>query len=581
LPWDFEAKSKEPGTQFSICRGPKRPGIGDTYFLVSAPAGSAKQKGNTEPIQVMLPAIIHGRPELDPPTLGELADMLTARGVDLLSTLTSAVQELVEDGGVAATEDTFVILLLHIPVVREKDGPVERIAHRAYLTDHGTLELGVALGSLYFQNQKYYKEQTSGILAPASKDDWRAEKIMAIEVVSGLDRPSARRQSGITEEGPEGVLIGAGALGATMLDLWVRGGWGQWSVVDNDHIKPHNLVRHPADASHIGGSKADVARYRHDIIMQGASTMVAIHADACELDDEKLSPVLSTSKLIVDVSTTLEYPRLASTRDDFGRHVSAFVTPRGSDGVLLMEDENRTLRLRTLEAQYYRAVISADWGRDHLDGNLGTFWSGASCRDISVVMPYSRITAHAATLAEQIQKLSSQPEAAIRVWSHNELSGAVAAHSVPAHAERRISCKDIELFIDEGVIAKMMDTRNSHLPNETGGIVLGYYDFNVKAVVVVDALAAPSDSKSNSASFKRGVEGVVTAVAEASRRTADVVGYIGEWHSHPPGCRANPSKDDFFQLAYLALGMSQEGLPAVSLIVGTDGDLQALMCEVR
>ena len=50
--------------------------------------------------------------------------------------------------------------------------------------------------------------------------------------------------SGATPRGT-GVLVGAGALGGAMLDLWTRSGWGEWTVIDEDHIKPHNLVRHP------------------------------------------------------------------------------------------------------------------------------------------------------------------------------------------------------------------------------------------------------------------------------------------------------------------------------------------------
>jgi hypothetical protein len=82
--------------------------------------------------------------------------------------------------------------------------------------------------------------------------------------------------------------------------------------------------------------------------------------------------------------------------------MSAFVTPNGKTAVLLAEDAERSIRVRSLEAQYYRALIQEEWGNDHLEGNAGTFWSGAGCRDISVVMPYSRIVAHASTLAEQI-----------------------------------------------------------------------------------------------------------------------------------------------------------------------------------
>jgi len=116
---------------------------------------------------------------------------------------------------------------------------------------------------------------------------------------------------------------------------------------------------------------------------------------------------------------------------------------------------------------------------------------------------------------------------------------------------------------------------------ETGGILLGYHDQNIKATVIVEVMPAPADSQSSPAHFKRGVQGVLEAVQEAMRRTAGVVGYIGEWHSHPPGHGADPSPDDLYQLAYLALGMSHEGLPAVSIIVGADGDLQAMNCEVR
>jgi integrative and conjugative element protein (TIGR02256 family) len=148
-------------------------------------------------------------------------------------------------------------------------------------------------------------------------------------------------------------------------------------------------------------------------------------------------------------------------------------------------------------------------------------------------------------------------------------------HDVRVAAERRITLGDLDLFIDAGIERQMRDWRTRAFPNETGGIVLGYYDFNVQAVIVVAALPAPIDSKSGPCFFERGVAGLPETVAEASRRTAGIVGYIGEWHSHPPRHSASPSRDDFIQLADLALGMAEDGLPALQLIVG-DHDLQIL-----
>ena len=139
---------------------------------------------------------------------------------------------------------------------------------------------------------------------------------------------------------------------------------------------------------------------------------------------------------------------------------------------------------------------------------------------------------------------------------------------------------ELELFFDAGIEEKLRSMRLKSFPTETGGILLGYYDLNVKAVVIVDALPAPTDSKSSRTSFERGVAGLAAAVEDAARRTAGVVGYLGEWHSHPPGHSSHPSQDDILQLVYLALGMADDGLPAVSLIVG-EHDIQILQGEVR
>jgi len=111
-------------------------------------------------------------------------------------------------------------------------------------------------------------------------------------------------------------------------------------------------------------------------------------------------------------------------------------------------------------------------------------------------------------------------------------------------------------------------------------VLLGYYDFNVNAVVVVAGLPAPSDSKGSPGSFERGIAGLAETIRDAAKRTAGMVGYIGEWHSHPPDHSASPSRHDLVQLIHLALGMADDGLPAVQLIVG-EHDLQVLQGAVK
>lgn len=579
LPWNLSSLRKSADHRFVIVRGHERPDAGFTCFLEAVPKGAAVKTGTAAPIELVLQPILHGFVERDPATLGQLADILSRRGIDFLPSLREALQARVGDKGAAASaDDTYTVILLHIPICRSEGAEPVGMTHRAFVLLAGGLKLGVAAGALFVHEKTYFRE--AGLGDGPLATEWRSQLVLPMAVLSQNDTAAARRQSGVTEDGPVGVLVGAGSLGSAMLNFWGRAGWGRWTAIDKDHIKPHNLSRHVAYAQHVGYPKATVVAELHAAAIHAASEITPLNADATDFKPGAVADALSNAKLVVDASTTLEYPRAASMVDGFARHFSVFVTPTGNAGVLLAEDVQRMLRLRTLEAQYYRAVIQEDWGRTHLTGNTGSFWSGASCRDISVVMPYSRIMCQASTLAEQIPMAAAQDGAMIRVWQRDPVRGNVMVHDVPVATERRMQLGEFDLFVDANVELQLRDLRTNGFPNETGGVLIGYYDFNISAVIVVAALPAPSDSKSSSGSFERGIAGLAETVTEASRRTAGVVGYIGEWHSHPPGHSAAPSRDDLVQLVHLTLGMADDGLPGVQLIVG-EHDLQVLQGTVK
>jgi len=579
LPWDLEALRKNEEIRFMLARSAERPNRGFTLFLEAIPKNAQVKTGTTAPIELTLPPIVHGFVERDPATLGQLSDILSKRGVELLSVLASALQARVGPKGAAASaEDNSTVILLRIPICRAEGEAPTGLTHRAFISLVGGLQLGESTGALFSHNGQYFS--AAGVLGSEPATAWRKQPVFPMDVLQRNDALAARRQSGIAEAGPRAVLVGAGSLGSAMLNLWSRAGWGEWTVIDKDHIKPHNLSRHVAYARHIGDPKAEVVAGLNAAVMNGATEITPLNADASDLQQSVVKNALTNTQLVIDASTTLEYPRAVSAIDAIARHISVFITPNGNAAALLAEDAQRTLRLRTLETQYYRALIQQEWGRAHLTGNVGSFWSGASCRDISMVMPYSRIMGQASTLAEQIQAASAFEGPMIRVWQRDPMRGSVEVHDVPVSPERCMSLGEWSLFFDFGVEQQLRELRTKGFPNETGGVLLGYYDFNIGAVMVVAALPAPPDSKASRASFERGIAGLAEMVAEASRRTAGIVGYIGEWHSHPPGHSATPSHDDLIQLVHLALGMSDDGLPAVQLIVGED-DLRVLQGVVR
>lgn len=574
LPWNMQVLQQDLKTRFTIVRHGERRDQGFTCFL-DILREADQSSGAVAHIELTLPPVVHGLVEREPATLGQLAEILSRRNADLLYALKTELQGRVDESGLpVASENQCTIILLHIPICRTAESEPDTIVHRALLVPVGLLSLGVAAGALLLHDGRYFRDWMN----TQPSDAWQEQIVFPMDVLYRNSSEAARMQSGIVAPGPDAVLVGAGSLGSAMLNLWGRSGWGRWTVIDKDHIRPHNLSRHVAFSQHIGEPKAEVAAHLHDLAGAGATT--AIDADASDFTQDVIVQALSIAELVIDVSTTLEYPRSTSDRDDFARHMSAFVTPNGGAAVLLVEDRERTCRLRTLEAQYYRALIQETWGAVHLSGEASTFWSGAGCRDISVVMPYSRILAHASTLAEHIQAAAEGDKALIRVWQRDPVLGGVTVHDVPVFTEQCMRLGDFRVFIDHGVEHQLRALRTQGFPNETGGILLGYYDFNIDAVIVVAGLPAAPDSQGTAHSFKRGVVGQVAALEDAAKRTGGMVSYIGDWHSHPPGHSAAPSQDDLIQLAHLALGMAGDGLPAVQLIVG-ERDMRILQAEVK
>lgn len=570
LPWNYDEIKDTESSKFSIVCHADRGDKGRTFILNSG----INDKFDAEYFDINLPPVVHGRILREPVTLGGLHDQLNEKGVNLQSVLAEELNSRVSDAGIEKDKDTeFTVLLLHMPILREEAGEPEAVSRRAFIITKGYLKLGEELGTLFLSkgtDNKYYVEQKIGDISPANDEHWRDVQILTMVVQYFNDSKRAREQSGINDAGINSALIGAGALGSNLLDMWLRGGWGRWSVIDSDYIKAHNISRHTAYTYQIGNPKSDVASELSTHITTGENQVRPVYADALDFSDEGVSSVLSDVNLVVDTSTTLEYPRKASEDNKLPRHISTFITPNGLSAVLMIEDDKREIKLRSLESQYYRSLINNDWGASHLGLSPDTFWSGASCRDLSFVLPYSKIVNHAGNLAEQIQKRSEQNDPFVGIWNRDPDTGGVEFYEFPIHHEKIIQLGEFKLSIDNGVIEKLNQFRQENLPNETGGALLGYYDFNLSNLVIVDVLPAPEDSDSGQHWFERGTHGLTEAINEVTNRTAGIVGYIGEWHSHPDGYSTEPSKDDKIQLTELALSMKEDGLPSIILIVGKD-----------
>lgn len=546
---------------------------GRVYLIAS----TTKPNVDASPIQPLMVDLssVGNMPILRAPrTLGELNDQLEGLGLDFRPAFEAGLKRqfrLSAEGNGA--EGTLLLLIVRIPRVRE--GVVERTECRGFLVPTKFDEVGVKLGVLFRPvpggGASVIDDLEIGGAKPPPATDWVSLPIELVELSKMPSRSFARMVSGVPEEAADfvGVLAGVGSLGSVLADLWTRESWGRWTFIDPDYVAPHNLVRHTATFGTVGLPKVQVVHSRaFSALGHARDSASAILGSANSFDCTNVFGALAGADLLVDASTTIEVPRDWSEQE-LPRSSSVFFAHSGMSSVLLLEDRARQIRLSALEAQYYRAVINEPWGESHLQ-SAGRVRVGVGCRDHSFLISYELVKLHAAHLARRLRRAVSSEVGVIAVWTLDDSTGAVAAVSVPVHSVRSVDRLDWKVRWDEGIEIKIRAMRKACLPYETGGVLVGVVDHKLRTVTIVDASEAPADSTASTTSFVRGSVGSQAYVERCEALTHQMVSYVGEWHSHPEGHRADPSATDFKLLATLAARLAADGVPALMMIVSED-----------
>ncbi len=578
LPVDFDEQIKNRNLKFSIQKyeNPK-----EDVFVIRGVFQNIENSNNQIPdfecIVISPPPVLHAPINKFPQTLGELHDQFVVRESEIYNNLNDELKRCVSSEGILSPSgNTSTLLILNVEVKRDKESKPEKTEKKGFVINDTTYaKLGEACGALFRGHDgKYYIDTTIGCNTNTN-DTWKTLRIEPIEIIPSVTRQFARKSSEIEENDTDfkGILAGVGALGSALADIWSKEAWGDWIYIDDDYIKPHNIIRHLARDFNVGMNKAHVVNYY--IASNFNSSYIknnVIVGRANDFSIPQVNSALDSSSLFIDATTTLDVPRDIALNDSAPRSASVFVTPSGKSSVLLLEDKKRSIRLDSLEGQYYRALIENAWGEKHLYGHQGQIWVGAGCRDVSMVISQELILLHAATLARQTRLALNHSEAAIRIWESMEDTGAMNSYTIPIYPIRTCTIENWNVQWDEGIYLKINALREENLPCETGGIIVGYIDQKQKKINLVDILEAPIDSEASPKGFIRGSNGVIAKLDEIANKTANIVEYIGEWHSHPRRSSALPSNLDFSLLEYLSRKLAEEGNPALMVIAG-DHDL--------
>ena len=559
----------EPGTAgqpqaLSLRAVPQKSRSAVTYVVSrQAPAVSAKESANCMAIVVDTAPQTHRGLARQPRCLLELHDFLRPMDVDLLEMLWLNLRTWIL--GQKQNPQAVALIVLRIPVRRSDEHPPERTEVRAFAVDQPVKELAEVLGVVVEEEGHW------GALVGSSNMIHNAERVplCPLNPVRDLSRRNARILTGNRHEAdPRVVAIGAGALGSQALFNLVRSGFGRWTVVDHDTLLPHNLVRHALPGACVGWDKAEAVANLASGLFEEGGAVDALNIDVLAIPvPDRLREILDAADVVIDFSASVAVGRwVALDAPGDSRRIAAFLNPDGTDLVLMAEDQRRSLRLDHIEAQYYRAIVERKELQHHLLPRGKRLRYGHTCRDVTSQMSQDVLSVFAGIAARAVRKTIAKPEPTLAIWRLSD-DHSVSYSTVDLTEPVEVVSDQWRIHADAGVLRRLYSLREAALPNETGGVLVGYADHIHNVLYVVDTIPSPQDSEKWPNSYVRGSVGLKTAVDDIAHRTANVVGYLGEWHSHPDGASCTPSQHDRAFLAWLTQHMSADGMPGILAIV--------------
>lgn len=467
-----------------------------------------------------------------------------------------------------------VVLAICIPRLNYKGIPSGHEI-RAFHLSKPLWFLGKALGCVLVQQEKKNKEPTFVFKDRLARKEDDLKEIIPVPfaVVQPFSRDLAKSMAGLTIDISDIRMsaIGLGALGSQVVLNLSRQGFAGWRLVDDDLLLPHNFARHGLSAGFRGQSKAAALAIEIGLILDKAAVK-AYDQNFHNLRDVR-KEILNTSA-IVDFSASYSVFMDLCCERKRSRALSVYFSNGGFTSVLLSEDRERKIRLDDIDLQLkIQALTNPLIGTIYRRREGNQLVYSTSCNSQTAVMPQDLVSIHAGIITRQIKGSIFSNDAKVFV---NVISEEHFGVKVEQFSPCEVTVKEAgpwELRISQLALTEMSEHRRLKLPNETGGVLIGWISSYNKIIYVGKALPAPEDSVERPYYFIRGKKGLYAEVQRMRKASNDDLRYVGEWHTHSIGSSVRQSPDDLKSMAKLSGTMLEEGLPGVMLILADDNEL--------
>jgi len=440
-------------------------------------------------------------------------------------------------------------------------------------------EIGLSLGFLKMHTNKKNREIKYMLQSEYNRKE---QKIMEIKVfnydcIQPFNPKLAREMADVSKKITEKSfsVIGLGAIGSQIALNLVRQGFVNWRLIDGDILLPHNLSRHALSGQYKGYNKANAVKNEINQIFEKATISVDT-----EMYSPSKSKKLFKSDIVLDCSASRAvFLDLAYEKKNNARVFSMYCCGKGYVSVLICEDSARQIRIDDIDLQLnVKGLENNNIQKMFQIRKNDKLTYSTSCNNTTTIMPQDLVSIHSGIISRQIKNAiqNNQAQVFINIMFENDYNVNVEFFVPSSTVIKYVD--DWQFRISNNALLDMKQYRNHKLPNETGGVLIGWINFYQKIIYIGKVLPSPPDSEEKPASFIRGKQGLHEQVEHISQVTNNDLYYIGEWHSHGNQIPAVLSVDDIQCMKNISDLMLEKGMPGILVIIG---DHDKLGCFIK
>ena len=347
-------------------------------------------------------------------------------------------------------------------------------------------------------------------------------------------------------------ILGCGAIGSKIAFHLYRSGIPLITLVDNDTLLPHNIVRHALTSYKPASFFVDKVRAMSDAMSDMFYGMGNCTTAVKEEAIEHLNKAKETYNIIVDATASVKV-MYGIDHIDFApgtKIIRVALSEGGNVGICYIAHDNQQ-PLADFYMEILRSAITDDliykWLSSEKKNSMENIRIGEGCHSNTMRISDDTISAHAALMSSTIRHINEdrQNNEIILSFANVDFPGSMKTHAITVEDYVQFSCSNAlnwYIRIPNSLLSQIRLKAKIGGKNETGGYLYGHIDYKRKIIYILNQFT-PSDSKGKSTTFRLGTKGVKDHRNNLSKRSINQIEYLGDWHSHPISCLEMSEKD--------------------------------------